>query len=88
MTTFIPRTPYTKEELAQLYPQELELQLVQVVSIHHITNRETLYTTVFANTIAVASSWFVLVFMPCCIEAPIDHSDQAKEVPCHLAFKM
>ncbi|KAL1598780.1 hypothetical protein SLS60_007922 [Paraconiothyrium brasiliense] len=30
MTTFVPRAPYTKEELAQLYPQELELQLVQV----------------------------------------------------------
>ena len=31
MTTLIPREPYTKDELARLYPQELKLQLVQVV---------------------------------------------------------
>ncbi|KAF2642004.1 phosphoglycerate mutase-like protein [Massarina eburnea CBS 473.64] len=34
MTTFIPRQPYSKEELARLYPQELELQLVQVLLRH------------------------------------------------------
>ncbi|KAL5373617.1 hypothetical protein DPSP01_012555 [Paraphaeosphaeria sporulosa] len=34
MTTFVPRAPYTKEELAQLYPQELELRLVQVLLRH------------------------------------------------------
>lgn len=33
MTTFVPRTPYTEAELAELYPKQLELQLVQVVSI-------------------------------------------------------
>jgi hypothetical protein len=32
MTTHLPRKAYTTEELAQLYPKELELQLVQVVS--------------------------------------------------------
>ena len=32
MATHIPRQPYTPEELAKLYPKELELQLVQVVS--------------------------------------------------------
>jgi hypothetical protein len=32
MTTLQPRKPYTQEELAQLYPKELELQLVQIVS--------------------------------------------------------
>lgn len=31
MTTLIPRKPYTEDELARLYPQELELQLVQIV---------------------------------------------------------
>ena len=31
MTTLIPRGPYSEEELAQLYPKELKLQLVQVV---------------------------------------------------------
>jgi hypothetical protein len=31
MTTLIPRDPYTQDELARLYPQELKLQLVQVV---------------------------------------------------------
>ena len=32
MTSLQPRSPYTKEELAQLYPKGLQLQLVQVVS--------------------------------------------------------
>jgi hypothetical protein len=32
MATYIPRKAYTQDELAQLYPKELELQLVQVVS--------------------------------------------------------
>ena len=31
MTTHIPRDPYSQEELAKLYPKELELQLVQIV---------------------------------------------------------
>jgi acid phosphatase len=31
MTTLVPREPYSKEELEQLYPKELQLQLVQVV---------------------------------------------------------
>ncbi|KAJ4360348.1 uncharacterized protein N0V89_000910 [Didymosphaeria variabile] len=39
MTTFVPRAPYTKEELAQLYPQELELQLVQVVSTSNLKEK-------------------------------------------------
>jgi acid phosphatase len=32
MTTLIPRQFYSQEELDKLYPQELELQLVQIVS--------------------------------------------------------
>lgn len=32
MTTLVPRPPYSKEELDELYPQGLQLQLVQVVS--------------------------------------------------------
>jgi hypothetical protein len=39
MTTHVPRGPYTPEELAQLYPKDLELQLVQIV-------RQTLYILV------------------------------------------
>jgi acid phosphatase len=31
MTTLIPREPYTQDELARLYPENLKLQLVQVV---------------------------------------------------------
>lgn len=31
MTTFVPRPPYSQQELDKLYPKELELQLVQVV---------------------------------------------------------
>jgi hypothetical protein len=32
MTTLIPRQPYSQEEINKLYPRELKLQLVQVVS--------------------------------------------------------
>lgn len=31
MTSLKPREPYSQEELSQLYPRELKLQLVQVV---------------------------------------------------------
>ncbi|KAI9755929.1 MAG: hypothetical protein M1815_004477 [Lichina confinis] len=34
MTSLQPRSPYTKEELAQLYPKGLQLQLVQVLLRH------------------------------------------------------
>ncbi|CAG8163984.1 unnamed protein product [Penicillium olsonii] len=34
MTTLIPREPYTQDELARLYPQGLQLQLVQVFLRH------------------------------------------------------
>lgn len=33
MTSLTPREPYSKEELERLYPKELKLQLVQVVSL-------------------------------------------------------
>jgi len=32
MTTLVPREPYTADELHRLYPKELALQQVQVVS--------------------------------------------------------
>ncbi len=34
MTTLEPRSPYTSEEISQLYPKNLQLQLVHVVSIY------------------------------------------------------
>lgn len=34
MTTLVPRAPYTQEELATLYPSDLELQQVQVILRH------------------------------------------------------
>lgn len=34
MTTLIPRAPYTDEELGKLYPERLELQLVQILMRH------------------------------------------------------
>jgi hypothetical protein len=34
MTTFVPRAPYSEEELQKLYPKDLELQLVQVLLRH------------------------------------------------------
>ena len=33
MTTLIPRGPYSNEELRELYPESLHLQLVQIVRI-------------------------------------------------------
>lgn len=32
MTTLVPREAYSPEELQRLYPKDLKLQLVQVVS--------------------------------------------------------
>jgi hypothetical protein len=37
MTTFIPRQFYSEEEIEKLYPKELELQLVQIVRVNHLT---------------------------------------------------
>ncbi|KAF2843668.1 phosphoglycerate mutase-like protein [Patellaria atrata CBS 101060] len=34
MTTLIPRSPYTKEELDKLYPKDLQIQLVQILLRH------------------------------------------------------
>lgn len=34
MTTLVPRKPYTDEELRKLYPERLELQLVQILMRH------------------------------------------------------
>lgn len=34
MTSLVPRAPYTREELATLYPSDLELQQVQVILRH------------------------------------------------------
>lgn len=34
MTTLSPRSPYTQEELKQLYPEHLQLQFVQVLLRH------------------------------------------------------
>lgn len=61
MTTFVPRTPYSKEELAQLYPQELELQLVQVVSTFKQkgTWQDSLIR-LHTDMSEVTSPWFVL----------------------------
>lgn len=38
MTTLIPRQFYSQEELDKLYPKELELQLVQIVSTNNIAS--------------------------------------------------
>jgi acid phosphatase len=38
MTTLIPRQFYSQEELDKLYPKELELQLVQIVSTNVIAS--------------------------------------------------
>jgi len=38
MTTLIPRQFYSQDELDKLYPKELELQLVQIVSTNVIAS--------------------------------------------------
>jgi hypothetical protein len=38
MTTLIPRQFYSQEELDKLYPKELELQLVQIVSTNNVAS--------------------------------------------------
>ena len=35
MTTLVPRPPYTQDEIDQLYPKRVKLQLVQVVRAPH-----------------------------------------------------
>ena len=60
MTTFVPRAPYSKEELAQLYPQELELQLVQVVSIRVLNAHGMKCFGIYITDLNAATSpWFV-----------------------------
>ena len=83
MTTFVPRAPYTKEELSQLYPQELELQLVQVVSLSIIID-----LCLCTDTVLAPPPWLVYSIMPRCMSARTDQSDQEKEALCHLASRM
>ncbi len=53
MTTFEPRPPYTAEELQKLYPQNLELQQVQILLRH---GERTPVGARFKNT-GLASFW-------------------------------
>lgn len=48
MTTLIPREAYSPEELQRLYPKDLKLQLVQVVSL-------VIYTFQCAERVGVAN---------------------------------
>ncbi|KAJ5361583.1 Histidine phosphatase superfamily clade-2 [Penicillium brevicompactum] len=50
MTTLIPREPYTQDELAHLYPQGLQLQLVQVFLRH---GERTPVSSRFTNPISL-----------------------------------
>ena len=49
MTTLIPRSPYSTEELDSLYPRQLNLELVQIVSqiseLHHSMTSRSSRTT-------------------------------------------
>lgn len=42
MTTLTPRPPYSQQEIEQLYPKHLQLQLVQVVCTSHRQLRQLL----------------------------------------------
>ncbi|KAJ5779976.1 Histidine phosphatase superfamily clade-2 [Penicillium paradoxum] len=57
MTTLIPREPYTKDELAQLYPRGLKLQLVQVFLRHGERTPVSSRFTNMASNSDDLSSW-------------------------------
>jgi hypothetical protein len=47
MTTFVPRPPYSREELDRLYPKNLKLQSVQIV------RDQSFVTCASSNTVGV-----------------------------------
>lgn len=58
MTTLTPREPYSQEELEQLYPKDLKLQLVQVVGCAELLYTVQSMVEPFADTRwTVPSSW-------------------------------
>jgi len=58
MTTLSPRSPYTSDELRQLYPETLALQQVQVVSLL-ITIEDTA-----SDPLEAITAWCVYVMSP------------------------
>ena len=67
MTTFVPRPPYSKEELELLYPKDLQLQLVQIVSHYFILPNTSSACSV---SLDIAESQHVLVadgFISCSV---------------------
>lgn len=59
MTTLNPREPYSPEELERLYPKNLKLELVQVVS-HGIRNLSGGAAVANYYIPAVLASWYGL----------------------------
>lgn len=62
MTTLIPREAYSPEELQRLYPKDLKLQLVQVVSLAYLFYRAERVGVqlIVRPTPAVLASWYGL----------------------------
>ena len=68
MTTHVPRKAYSQQELAELYPHELELQLVQIVSLGYGARSQlglAIYMALLGKEVidfeTVASSWFATI---------------------------
>ena len=57
MTSLTPRPPYSPEELKALYPKELQLQLVQVVSRAALANLNMRNPIPNHNIFSVLSTW-------------------------------
>jgi len=53
MTTLSPRSPYTSDELRQLYPETLALQQVQVVSFPIVMKDS------FVDPLVAITAWYV-----------------------------
>lgn len=56
MTSLVPREAYTPEEIEQLYPKDLKLQLVQVVCCSHELAANRIVIS-WANIWIVSASW-------------------------------
>ena len=60
MTTFVPRAPYTKEELEQLYPKSLELEFVQIVGYCLVLSIVTHVGKVLtARLLPASQTWYI-----------------------------
>ncbi|KAK5654175.1 hypothetical protein OQA88_7606 [Cercophora sp. LCS_1] len=77
MTTLIPRKPYTDEELRKLYPEGLELQLVQILMRH---GERTPVSARFQNT-GLKAFWPYCASVRQMKAAVMGHAGEKGDVP-------